>query len=92
MRRSKLEIYLDVLKVLARHGPLKLTHITYKTASNCKNLKQCLEFLVEQNLVEIRAVGKKRIVYVITERGVTVLKYLRELETALQVTCTTNQM
>ena len=30
MRRSKLEMYVDILKVLGQRGPLKLTHIMYK--------------------------------------------------------------
>ena len=89
--RSKLEVHLDILRALARYGPLKLTHIMYKTATNCRNLKTCLEFLIKQNLVEERAAGKKRVVYVITERGMTALKHLRQLETALQIAYTTAQ-
>ena len=85
MRRSKLEMYIDILKVLARHGPLKLTHIMYKANVNCSVLKQYLDFLIEQNLVEEKSVGKKRIVYAITERGRTVLKYFRELRAVLPI-------
>lgn len=85
MRRSKLEMYVDILKVLARHGPLKLTHIMYKANVNCSVLKQYLDFLIEQNLVEEKSVGKKRIVYAISERGRTVLKYFRELRTVLPI-------
>ncbi len=85
MRRSKLEMYIDILKVLARHGPLKLTHIMYKANINCSVLKQYLDFLMEQNLVEEKSLGKKRIVYAISERGRTVLKYFRELRTILPI-------
>lgn len=83
MRRSKLEMYIDILKVLSHRGPLKLTHIMYKANVNCSVLKQYLDFLIQQNLVEERTVGKKRIVYAVTERGVTVLKHFRELKTVL---------
>ena len=83
MRRSKLEMYIDILKVLAHRGPLKLTHIMYKANVNCSVLKQFLDFLIEQKLVKERTVGKKRIVYAITERGITVLKYFRELKAVL---------
>ena len=83
MRRSKLEMYIDILKVLAHRGPLKLTHIMYKANVNCSVLKQFLDFLIEQKLVEERTIGKKRIVYAITERGITVLKYFRELKAVL---------
>ena len=85
MRRSKLEMYIDILKVLARHGPLKLTHIMYKANVNCSVLKQYLDFLIKQNLVEERTLAKKRIVYAITERGITVLKYFRELKAVLPI-------
>jgi predicted transcriptional regulator len=96
MRRSKLEMYVDVLKVLARYGPLKLTHIMYKANINCSVLKQYLDFLIQQNLVEEQTLRKKRnktrVVYAITERGRTVLKYFRELNSALQITEEANKI
>jgi len=85
MRRSKLEMYVDILNVLSHRGPLKLTHIMYKANVNCSVLKQYLDFLIEQNLVEEQTVGKKRIVYAITDRGRTVLKYFRELRSILPI-------
>jgi predicted transcriptional regulator len=85
LRRSKLEMYIDILKVLARHGPLKLTHVMYKANVNCSVLKEYLDFLIKQNLVEERIVGKARIVYALTERGMTVLKYFRELKEVLPI-------
>ena len=78
-------MYVDILKVLAQRGPLKLTHIMYKANVNCGNLKEYLDFLVGQGLVEERIVGKRRMVYATTQRGVTVLKYFRELEQALPI-------
>jgi predicted transcriptional regulator len=78
-------MYVDILKVLARSGPLKLTHIMYKANVNCSVLKEYLDFLIAQNLVEEKTVGKKRIVYAITERGITVLKYFRELKSVLPI-------
>jgi predicted transcriptional regulator len=85
MRRSKLEMYIDILKVLAQRGPLKLTHIMYKANVNCSVLKEYLDFLIQQNLVEERAVGKQRTVYAVTQRGITVLKYFRELKQVLPI-------
>jgi len=84
-------MYVDVLKVLARNGPLKLTHIMYKANVNCKVLKQYLDFLVQQNLIEEQTLQKKRRhkargVYAITERGRTVLEYFGALNRALQIT------
>ncbi|NIR14557.1 MAG: hypothetical protein GWN86_11700 [Desulfobacterales bacterium] len=79
MRRSKLEMHIDVLKVLAQKGPLKLTHIMYKANVNCSVLKEFLDFLIDQNLVEERDLGEKRTVYAIKDRGLRVLKYFREV-------------
>ena len=85
MRRSKLEMYIDILRVLAQKGPLKLTHIMYKANVNCSVLKQYLNFLIKQELVEEQTVGKKRIVYAITDIARTVLKYFRELRAVLPI-------
>jgi predicted transcriptional regulator len=86
MRRSKLEMYIDILQVLAQRGPLKLTHVMYKANVNCSVLKEYLDFLIKQGLVEERTVGKKRVVYAITQRGRTVLKQFRELKQVLPIT------
>lgn len=86
MRRSKLEMYVDILKVLSQRGPLKLTHIMYKANVNCSVLKEYLYFLMKQDLVEERIVGKRRTVYAVTQRGITVLKYFRELKQILPLT------
>jgi predicted transcriptional regulator len=85
MRRSKLEMYVDILQVLSRRGPLKLTHIMYKANVNCKVLKEYLDFLTNQNLIEERIVGKSRTVFAITPRGITVLRYFRELRQVLPI-------
>ena len=85
MRRSKLEMYVDILSVLAQRGPLKLTHIMYKANVNCSALSEYLDFLLKQGLVEERNVKKNRIVYAITQRGMTVIKSFRELKQALPI-------
>ena len=85
MRRSKLEMYLDILSVLAKRGPLKLTHIMYKANVNCSVLTEYLDFLIQKELIEERNVGKNRKVYAITQRGVTVLKYFGELKRMLPI-------
>ncbi len=90
MRRSKMEIYIDILKVLAKNGPLKLTHIMYKANVNCSVLKEYLDFLIHQRLIEEQFLHKKRnktkIRYAVTERGKTVLRYFNEVNRALQIT------
>jgi DNA-binding PadR family transcriptional regulator len=41
--------------------------------------------LIKQGLVEERTAGKRRVVYAVTQRGITVLKYFRELKQVLPI-------
>jgi len=88
MGRSRLEVYVDVLKGLAC-GSSKLTHIMYETGVNYTVVKQRLEFLLKQNLVE-ETIVKKRNIYHITERGIAALEALSTLENTLQVSCSSS--
>ena len=85
MRRSKLERYVDILQVLAHMGPLKLTHIMCKSNFNGSVIKEYLGFLIKRGLVEERIVKKNRTVFAVTQRGINVLKYFRELMQVLPV-------
>jgi predicted transcriptional regulator len=85
LRRSKMEMHLDILMTLAQRGPLKLTHIMYKANVNCSVLKEYLDFLIQQRLIEEKTLKKEKIVYTITEKGFTVLKYFRELQIMMPV-------
>ena len=85
MRRSKLEMQIDILKALACHGRLKLTHLMYKAKVNCGVLKQCLDSLIQHNLVKKQTMHKKRVVYAITEKGLTALKNVWEINNALHI-------
>jgi len=79
LRKSKLERYVDILEILARahnfepEGQMGLTQLAHKTGLSQSVLKQHLSFLVQQNLVEEQNLGKEKIFYVITERGLKVL-------------------
>jgi predicted transcriptional regulator len=76
-------MYVDILEVLDHRGPLKLTHIMNKANVNCSVLKEYLDFLTKQGLVEEKIIGKERKVYAITQLGVTVLEQFRELKEVL---------
>jgi predicted transcriptional regulator len=80
-----MEMHIDILKTLAQKGPLKLTHIMYKANVNCSVLNEYLEFLTQQGLIEVKSLSKERVVYEITEKGLTVLKYFRELQIILPI-------
>ena len=79
MRRSKLEIYADLLKVLAHEGPLKLTHLMYKVNINCTALREDLETLIRLGLVEEQTTGNNKGFFSVTERGIAILNYFGEI-------------
>jgi len=83
MRRSKLEMYSDILKVLSQKKFLKVTHIIYKANINCKILKDALDFLIKQGLIEKRVIGSGTLVYASTPHGTEILKFFREIEKML---------
>jgi len=80
MKRSQLEMYVDILEALANAGPLKLTQVMRNANVECNMLRDCIDFLTAQGLVEVRTVAKERKVYAITQLGVTVLKQFRDLK------------
>ena len=80
MRRSKLETCIDILDALARHNSLKTTHLMNKANVNFIVLKKHLDFLIEQGAIEERLVGKNRIVYTITKRGLDLSNCFKNLK------------
>jgi len=78
-------MYVNILEVLDHWGTLKLTHVMYKANVNCSVLKEYLDFLTKQGLVEVKIIGKERKVYAITQLGMTVLKQFRELKEVLPI-------
>ena len=79
MRRSKLETCLRILETLASDGPLKITHVMHKANVNCNVLKNYFDFLIKQGAVEEKCVGRDRIVYAITERGLYLIRCFKAL-------------
>jgi predicted transcriptional regulator len=76
-------MYVDILGVLARSGPLKLTGVMQNANIIYSMLRKCLDFLTKQGLVEVKMIGEEKEVYVITQLGVTVLEQFRELREVL---------
>jgi len=85
MRRSKLVMYLDILKVLEHGEPMKPTQIMYKVNVCYKFLEQYLSFLIEQNLVERKVADGKRAKYAVTQKGRDLLRTYGELKKALPI-------
>ena len=88
VRRSKLDIMLDVLSAV-QNGEEKPTRIMYSANLSWKPTRKILGILVDQGLLrDIEVTGSKRSKrsYVITEKGVNVLRYfdgVRDLIEAL---------
>jgi len=70
---------------LDHDGQLKLKHIMNKVNVNCSVLKECLDLLTKQGLVEVKIIGRERKVYAITQLGVTVFTQFKELREELAI-------
>jgi predicted transcriptional regulator len=82
---SKLEMYVDILRVLEKKGPLEASQIKPEENHSATALKGKLEFLIQQGLIEEQTVGKNSIVYANTSRGMSVIKFFKELDKTLTI-------
>ena len=93
-RRSKFEIYVDILTEI-KSGAVLPTRIMYGANLSWKPLKEILKTLTAQGLIEEQSMddGDKRTkkAYAVTEKGDNVLKYfnrakgLMEMEKAIEI-------
>ena len=82
-KRSKLEIFLDILKAVS-NGTHKPTRIMYKSNLSWKPLKKTLESMIKQGLIKEE---KNRIqsTYYITDKGKEILNYFKEVTKLLEI-------
>lgn len=83
-KRNRTEIYIDVLKAI-NAGVCKPTNIMYRSNLCWRPLKEVLNELealglIRKEKVETKSGTRKRSIYLITERGKSVLKKVSELE------------
>ena len=91
MRRSNIEMEIDILNALSRTKSLRVTHIMYRANVNCTVLKEKLANLEEKGLVKsiwlhkehLNAPGKERAFYTITFEGLSVLQSYFLIKTKL---------
>jgi predicted transcriptional regulator len=88
-RRSRLELYLEVLNVI-KNGTEKPTRIMYEANLSWTSLKGILSSLETQDLVEMIDVSESRdrrsaIIYRITEKGEHLMRYFRKAEQLLDL-------
>jgi len=74
MKKSKLETYEEILGALIQK-PLTIDNIAFETNIDCSTVKNRLDFLIRNGLVEER-ISNKKTRFAITERGTTVYKTL----------------
>jgi predicted transcriptional regulator len=79
LHRSKLMICIDILCALVSNGPMKFTHLSHKVELDTIRLIPHLRLLIDRGLVEQQNWGENEIVYVVTERGLKVLKVVNPL-------------
>lgn len=75
-KRSRLEIYLEVLETIMS-GCNKPTNIMYKCNLSWISLKEILDSLIERGLITVVERNKRRL-YLITERGRGIVSRLEE--------------
>ena len=88
-RRSKLEIYLDVLKVI-KEGTTKPTRIMYGSNLSWKLLQGVLNSMVDQSLIEEIDMSTSRdkrtnTVYQVTTKGDSVMRYFTRAKGLIEV-------
>jgi len=87
-RRSKFEIYIDILGLI-KNGTVLPTRIMYSANLSWKPLRQILKNLVKQDLIEEEAFdeGDKRTkkIYRITEKGDNVLRYFNRAKDLMEI-------
>lgn len=78
VKRSKLELYIEILNALNQRRMQKITVVLEKIKTSDNFLKERMGFLMKQGLVEQRNIGEQ-VAYSNTQRGIMVLRYFSEL-------------
>ncbi|KYH41708.1 MAG: putative transcriptional regulator [Candidatus Bathyarchaeota archaeon B26-2] len=82
-KRSRLEIYLDILHVLKK-GENKPTRIMYRTNLSWTPLQKILNSMVSQGLI-VKRENKSKKIYLITEKGLNVLRYFDKIKEMITI-------
>jgi predicted transcriptional regulator len=78
VRRSRISILADILKIVREKGEIKPTHILYKANLSHPRMKKYLAALTEGGFIE--AVEGKGIVYRITKKGEKFVSEVKKIE------------
>jgi len=79
-RRSKLAIFVDIIRVIRRRGGMaKPTHILYGANLSHKRLNQYLGWMIEQGLIEMSEYHGGKL-YKVTPKGDNFMKEFKKIE------------
>jgi predicted transcriptional regulator len=79
IRRSKIEVFADVMKVVAEEREIRRTRIMYRANLAWKVLKEALDFLEDKGILKSEARDAGTFV-TLTNEGYEVLRRFNELE------------
>jgi len=82
-RRTRYEIYLDILEAVRRKGACPITRLSYGAGLPVDRTKKVVDFLLAQGLLRQENIGERR-VYRITQRGGEFLAALRTIRRFVQ--------
>jgi predicted transcriptional regulator len=78
-RRTRYDIYQDILETVLRRGPIGITRISYGANLPVDRAKEAVEFLMENRLLDNDEYGGS-IKYIITGRGGEFLNALKTVK------------
>ncbi len=76
MRRSKLELYENIICALSFRGHTA-DSLAFECSTDCTLLRKRLEFLIQNDIVSVEVSRDKRDFYVLTRRGTAVARTFR---------------
>lgn len=76
-RRSRFEIYMDIMMALT-DGPKNPTRLMYTTNLSWAPLQECLKTLITQRMVTESENNSSRKVYSLSQKGVTIVNRYKE--------------
>jgi predicted transcriptional regulator len=77
MPRSKLELYIDIIKSLFEHGPLSLQEISPIIGIETVELKPQLNMLIKHGLINEKKTRYETGPYTITEQGIKIINFFK---------------
>ena len=82
-KRTRYDIYLDVLETVRRKGACPITRLSYGAGLPVDRTKNVVEFLLSRGLLKKVNIGDRQL-YRITERGGEFLQALRTVRRFVQ--------